>query len=179
MKEYRIDPTKIPQYTRRKDNRVFRILLIALLSFPLFALLLPQPAGAPTEAMWTVVAAFLVTGGIVGSIYLNNKKLTRLSAENLRIVLDDASITRTIDLEKEPRMNFLHRFSYQRAKASTGGFDARMSLEEIKGMESRNGDLLIKSKTLTGKYEILIPQELDGFEELEKTLRDKLEANGC
>jgi hypothetical protein len=121
--------------------------------------------------------SFLFSAVMIGLIYWNNKKLTRLRAENLIIIVDEESKTCKIDLENEPRMNFLHRYGYEKAKNVSGVFYARIEFDQLKSFDSKNGDLLIKamnSNPLNGKNILTVPQELEGFSEVEEIVKSKM-----
>ena len=148
-----------------------------MLSMPFLMYPMTQKEGAPKDLIWVMTGSLLFTTLIVGLIYLNNKKLTRLNAENLRIVVDDASITRVIDLDNESRMNFLHKYAYQRAKSISGGYYSKIDFSDLKSVEIKKGDLWIKStksNSFNGKNIVLVPRELKGFEEVESLVREKL-----
>ncbi|NME68591.1 hypothetical protein [Flammeovirga aprica] len=171
MKEYRINKQKISDYTKRNDNRVFKILLFTMLGMPI---LMYPSMGKSLEPFLIMSFSLLTTALIVGLIYLNNKKLTRLSAENLRILIDENTITRVIDLEHEPRMNFLHKYSYQQGKTNSGAFYTKIEFKNLKSVSNKNGDLWvhsIKSNSFNGHGILVIPQELENFMELEQLLR--------
>lgn len=177
MKEFKIDPARLGEYTKRNDGRVLKILVITMLSMPFLMYPMTQMEGFPKEVAWAFLGSLLFTTLIVGSIYVNNKKMTRLSAENLVIRIDDSSITRTIDLDNEPRMNFLHKYGYKRAKSISGGYDARIEFSDLKSIETKKGDLWVRSKSsyrLDGKNIVLVPRELLGYEEVESLLKEKL-----
>ena len=177
MTEFKIDPNRVSEYTQRNDNRVLKILIFTMLSMPFLMYPMTQKEGAPQESIWVMTGSLLFATLIVGLIYLNNKKLTRLNAENLRIVVDDASITRVIDLDNESRMNLLHRYAYRRAKSISGGYYSKIDFSDLKSVEIKKGDLWIKStksNSFNGKNIVLVPRELKGFEEVESLVRKKL-----
>lgn len=177
MKEYKIDTNRISDYTKRNDNRVFKILIFTLFGIPFLMFPMTQQEGAPQDLIWMMSGSLLFTTLIVGIIYLNNKKLTRLSAENLRIIVDDVSITRIIDLDNEPRMNFLHKSAYQRAKNISGGYYSKIDFSDLKSVEIKKGDLWVKSNksnSFNGKNIVLVPRELKDFNEVERMIKEKL-----
>ncbi len=176
MKTYKIDNSKISEYTKRNDNRVFKILAITTLAMPFLMFPMIKQEDAPDELIYVLLFSILFTALIVGLIYLNNKKLTKLTAENLQIVIDENSISRVIDLDKEPRLNFLHRMAYDRAKNISGAYYAKVNFDNIKSIEKKNGDLLIKStnsNAFNGKNIVLIPRELTNFDDIEKELNNR------
>lgn len=176
MKAYQIDNSKISEYTRRNDNRVFKIVAITLLSMPILLLPMAQQKDAPADLIYGILFSFLITATVVGLIYLNNRRLTRLAAENLQILIDENSITRVIDLDKEPRLNFFHRMAYDKAKHISGGYYAKVDFNAITSIEKKNGDLWVKStksNSFNGKDIVLIPRELTNFEDIEKELDNK------
>ena len=50
----------------------------------------------------------------------------------------------------EPRMNFLHKYGYERGKNISGGFHSQINFEELKSLENKKGDLWLKSKRSNG-----------------------------
>ena len=176
MKTYKIDSSKISDYTKRNDNRVFKILAITMVAMPFLMFPMTKQKDAPAELIYILLFSMLFTALIIGLIYLNNKKLTRLTAENLKIVIDDNSITRVIDLDNEPRLNFLHKMAYDRAKNISGGYYAKVDFDNIKSIENKNGDLWVKttnSNAFNGKNIVLIPRELTNFDDIEKELNNR------
>jgi hypothetical protein len=171
MKEYKIDTDRISEYTKRNDNRVFKILIFIILGMAFLIYSPTQQEGTFNEMVWFMTSTIL----IVGLIYMNNKKLTRLSAENLRIKIGNDSITRIIDLDNEPQMNFLHKNAYQHAKNTLGGFYSKIDFNDFKSIELKKGNLWIKSSksnSFNGKNIVLIPKELNGFKEVETIVRE-------
>ena len=176
MKTYKIDSSKISEYTKRNDNRVFKILAITMVAMPFLMFPVLKQERAPKEVITIYIFSFAFTALIVGLIYLNNKKLTRLTAENLQIVVDDHSITRVIDLDNEPRLNFFHRMAYDRVKNISGGYYAKVDFDNIKSIEKKSGDLWVKatnSNAFNGKNIVLIPRELTNFDDIEKELNNR------
>lgn len=177
MREYKIDTNRISDYTKRNDNRVFKILIFTMIGMPFLMFPMTQQEGAPKDLIWIISGSLLFTTLIVGLIYLNNKKLTRLSAENLRIIVDDVSITRIIDLDNEPKMNILHKSAYQRAKNISGSYYSKIDFSDLKSVELKKGDLWVKStksNSFNGKNIVLVPRELKDFNEVERMISEKL-----
>ncbi len=177
MKEYKIEPSRIKEYIKRNDSRVFKILIFTMIGMPFLMFPMTQQEGAPKDVIWIMLGSLLFTTLIVGLIYLNNKKLTRLSAENLKIEIDDVSITRIIDLDNESRMNFLHKNAYQRAKNISGSYYSKIDFSDLKSVEIKKGNLWIKStksNSFNGKNIVLVPRELKNFNEVERTVKEKL-----
>lgn len=175
MKTYKIDNLKISEYTKRNDSRALKTILIALATMPMLMFPMTKQEGAPTQLINYMIFSLLFTAIIIGFIYLNNKKLTKLKAENLNIIIDDNSITKVIDLNNEP-LNFIHKMAYDRAKNIFGDFYAKIDYNKIKSVEKKNGDLLImttESNTFNGKNILLIPRELINFDDLEKEINSR------
>jgi len=177
MKTYKIDISKISDYTKRNDNKVFKTLLFTMLTLPIFMFLLSKQKNAPDNFTYILILPMLFSTLIVVLIYLNNKKLTRLSAENLQILVDENSITRVIDLDKEPRLNIIHKLTYAKAKDAYGSYYAKVEFKDIKSIEKNNGDLWVKStnsNSFNGKNIVIVPKELSNFDDLEMELNNKL-----
>ena len=176
MKTYKIDNSKISEYTKRNDNRILKILVITMVSMPLFLFPMTRQKDAPAGLIYILLFSMMFTALVVGLIYINNKKLTRLTAENLQIVIDDNSITRIIDLDNEPRLNFFHRMTYDRAKNISGGYYAKVDFDNIKSIEKKNGDLWVKainSNAFDGRSIVLVPRELTNFNDVETELNNR------
>lgn len=177
MKEYKIDKNKIRDYTKRNDNRVFKILIFNLIFMPFLMLAMAWKEDVPKDFVWFVSGFTLFMTLIFGLIYLNNKKLTLLTAENLRIIVDDFSITRIVDLDNEPRMNLLHKIAYRRGKAISGNFYSKIDFDELKSVKLKKSDMRIKSyysNSFTGENIVLVPRELRGFNEVERIIKEKI-----
>lgn len=176
MKTYKVDNSKISEYTKRNDNIVFKTLAIALLAMPFLMFFITKRMDAPADFFYIMLFSLLFVALIFGLIYLNNKKLTRLTAENLQIVIDDNSITRVIDLDNEPRLNFFHKLTYSRAKNISGVYYAKVDFNYIKSIERKDGDLWVKatnSNVFNDKNIVIIPRELANFDDLEKELNNR------
>ncbi len=173
MKEFKLNPDRISEYTKRTSNRVLRTIIFVLIGISFLTFLMTQQKGFPKESIGIIFTSHFLAIIILGLIYLNNSKLSRLCAENLRIVVDDVSISRIIDLENEPRMNFMHKYGYKRAKHISGGYYTRIEFSDMKSTEHKNGDLWIystESNPINGKYILVLPRELNGFKEVEKLI---------
>jgi len=142
MKIYKIDSSKISEYTKRNDNRLFKAITIAIASLPFLMFLIMWDT--PAEFIFIPLFSILLAALMLGLVYLNNKKLTRLTAENLQIIVDDNSIIRVIDLDNEPRLNFLHKITYDKAKNISSEYYAKVDFNNIKSIENKNGDLWVK-----------------------------------
>ncbi len=177
MKQYRLHRNKIKDYTKRQDNRVFKMLLVAMLLMTLLMLPMILLDEMYRAMAWMFVVSLVFTNLVVFLIYRNNQKLGLLGAKNLLVTIDDTSITRIIDLDNEPRMNFLHKYAYQNAKQISGAYYAQIAFKDLKSVETKKEDLWLKStksNSFNGKNMIVIPTELEGFEEIEKILKAKL-----
>jgi hypothetical protein len=173
MKVYRIDRSKTSEYAKRHDNRLFRILAIAivLILFLYFPIL--RNARAASGINFIMLFTFVFAIVFLGFIHYNNKKFTLLIAENFKIIIDKHSITRIIDLENESRLNFFHKRAYEKAKSHSGVFYTKIALNKIKSIEKKNGDLWIRpvnSSFLGEKGIVLVPRELESFNDLEREI---------
>lgn len=174
--EYKIELNKISGYTKRNDNQVLKILIYTMIGLTI--LIIPTVIKqSGMEGLIPLSISFIFTTSIIGLIYLNNKKLTKLSAENLKIIIDDLSITRIINLDNEPGMNFLHKYNYARAKIISDSFYSKISFSELKSIELKKGDLWIKSvksNSFNGKNIIIVPRELKNFNNIKSILEEKV-----
>lgn len=169
MKTYKIDELKILDYVKRNTAKVYRTITYSLLLKTLILFITTQNIGLATLA---AIMAF-----IFGWFHLNNKKLTRLKAENFKIIVERNSISRIINLDNEKRLGFFQSISYQKAKKNSNVYVAKIDFNQIKSVEKRKGDLWIKTfdtKFFSSKSAFLIPKELLHFEELEKEINEKL-----
>ncbi|MEA5429619.1 hypothetical protein [Arcicella lustrica] len=178
MKTYKIDNSKISEFTKRSNNRVFKILAITTVTISILMFPMTRQKDAPAELIYIMLFSLLFTTIIVGFIYLNNKKLTRLTAENLKIIIDENSITKVVDVENDPRLNFLHRFAINKAKNITSDiYYSKIDFDNIKPIKKKNGDLWVKainSNAFNGEHIIVVPKELTNFDELEKEVNNRL-----
>lgn len=180
MKTYKIDNSKISEFTKRSNNRVFKIKILAItivttMCVLMFSMIRQKDVSA--ELIYTMLLPLLFTTIIIGLNYLNNKKLTNLVAENLKIIIDENSITKVIDLENDPRLNFLHRFAMKKAKNITSDiYYSKIDFYNIKSIEKKNGDLWVKainSNAFNGEHIIVVPMEITNFDDLEKDIISK------
>jgi hypothetical protein len=177
MKEYKIKENRISDYAKKVNNRVFIVLAICMLSFPLLMYPMTMQEGAPDEMIWIIIGSMLLTYPIIGLIYLNNKKLSRLVAENYKVTIDESSIVKSIDLDSEPRMNFFHKYAFKRAKKISDGTYCKINFVDLKSIGNKQGDLIIKStksNSINGRNIVVIPKELNGFEEIENIITELL-----
>ena len=92
MKTYKIDNSKISEFTKRSNNRVFKILAITTVTMSVLMFSIIRQKEVSAELIYTMFLPLLFTTIIIGLNYLNNKKLTSLVAENLKIIIDENSI---------------------------------------------------------------------------------------
>tara|TARA_B110000967_G_C18707378_1_gene470951 strand:+ start:336 stop:716 length:381 start_codon:yes stop_codon:yes gene_type:complete len=111
MREYKIDKIKIEEYAERNSNRLRKLLILSMI-IPTIILILINIKKDTLDEIWLNLISLIISTFIFGFIYLNAKTLVRLCAKNLVITLDDNSIVRSIDLDNEPKMNFMHKFEF-------------------------------------------------------------------
>lgn len=164
MKEYKVEPSRISEFARRMDQSVLKVLVFTGVSVPLLMLPMTQQKGAPKELIWLIAFSTIFTYLILLFIYLNNRRLTKRRATNLRIVIDEESITRSFDSTSES------------SEATTNGFYTQIKFSDIKKLERKKAGLdvhSVHSNSFNGSGIIHLPIELSGFEEVEKLLREK------
>ncbi|HLP51167.1 MAG TPA: hypothetical protein VK154_09815 [Chitinophagales bacterium] len=169
MKVYKLKEESIPLYVNKVNGLVGKIIAFALI-IAVLVMLLPLIMTKNMEMLSIYGASMLFTGLVVAGIYHNNKKFSKLCAENLEVIITADSITRKIDMENETRMNFFHKFSFNGAK-HTAGFYTQIPFNNIKSIETKNGDIWVKAKNfnmLNGQNMLVISQYLHDFDELEK-----------
>jgi len=113
---------------------------------------------------------------ILGLIFIVLIVLARVAGGKLLIIIDDNSIITTINLVNERNMNPLQQCSCQNIQNTPGGNSIQILFKDIQSIEEKNGNLRIKSKyanSFSGNDIIVIPQEIDKFEEIKQIISDK------
>jgi hypothetical protein len=179
MKEFFIKPENIGNYTKKNNNRVFKLLLWStVISGVIISLSLSKSLN--TKVLLAILANFLFMFLLIGFLYWNNKKFTRLVADNLKIVIDESSISRVLDMDNEPRMNILHKYGHAKYKTMNGGFINKIKLTDIKKIAYKKDDLWIygrNSNSFNGKNILSVPREIEGFDEIESLVKQYLDKN--
>jgi len=168
MKEYKLQREAISSYVKRTDNKAMTSIVVVFVICYLVMLFVHRDQ-LGTLMRSSLGFPVLLTLLMLVVIWYNNKKLTLYCAENLRIYADDHSIKRVINLDDDPRLNWLHKIGYTRAKKTSHAFDSAVNLNEITKLDQKEKDIILYTNTsnrANGKDLVAIPVELEGFDEL-------------
>jgi len=176
MKIYKIDDSKISEYSKRNNKKLFKMIIFGAIAAFMPVFLITQLEGSSGELTYIMLFSFLIMAIFIGIVFINNIRFAQIAAENLQIIVDDSSITRIINLDNELRLNFLHKIGYKKAKNTYGGFYEKIDFDSIKSIEKKDGDLWIKAPnaTVLGKNMVLVPKELKDFDEVEREINSRL-----
>jgi hypothetical protein len=177
MKVYKMKADGIDGYVKSLDGRLIKIAVAAYIgTLILMSTYLAKVITRP-DIIFTLVASQILTIGILFLIFQTNRKLNRLAAENLEIILDDNVITRRMDLSKEPRMNFFHKYLYQRGKNFIGNqYYVQIAYDRMKSVERKDEKLMVKADNHSyfSPHILIVPLEMEGYDEIESLLQFKL-----
>lgn len=161
------------------SKRINRWLLKKVLSGVFAMLLVALPIIFLNESSELLVFSIGIVSGsvvlILGLILLVLIVLARVAGGKLLVIIDENSIIRTINLINENNINPLQQCSCQNNN-TPGGNCLQILFKDITSIEEKNGNLTIKSKyanSFSGNHTIVIPQEIDKYEEIKQIISDK------
>ncbi len=157
IKTYKIDPTKLNEYSKRRII-ISTVPILSIALVPLLVAALLFLTNTLTTEDFLFIAFLLPLSGLIifSLLYYYEKNWINLVAKNFEIVLDENFITRKINLDNEPRLSLFLRFVKEFTKARTPSeLFIKISYDNINDiLVKKNGDLKIKpinSKTVVTK----------------------------
>lgn len=166
---YRLNSMLISKYVNRQTKRIAYTMALAFVPVLLITAANIYMYNSSTALLAVYVVSAMVPLGIMAFFFYHSKTFHTYIAENLRIITDQHTITRVVDLTQETRMNFLHRYMYN-MHGSHSGYYCTMLYGQIQDVQHKsNNDIHLKSTTasiLTGTGIMVIPCELENLQQL-------------
>jgi hypothetical protein len=149
-------------------DRSLRILFILAVFAPLIGLV---PAVTEGEIVSSVIAC-LLTYALMGYIFYNSRSLSITIYQNMIFRVSDNFFSREVSIDSS-KLSFYQKFMWESNKAA---WNKLISLSDIDSIKDQKHSLLIKCKGVSrsaGGGMVILPKEVEGYEELEKILRQK------
>ncbi len=172
MKTYKIDPNQITTYSRRSNSNFLKMLIIVMAGFSALTYFTYINDNTSQNDINIHIISMGITFLMLIANAFNSLKFGRIMAENMIYTIDENTISRSIDMSHETRLNFMHKLSLKQLENSPlySKFIS-IQLDNIQSCELKSGNLVIKSKnanSVTGKGIIYIPKEIEHFDELKR-----------
>ncbi len=173
--QYKLDPNKLKSYIAKQNSRVVRLLIVGCLTVSIVQLTYLKKELGYNSNLFRVFLPYVVTLLFFGLLFFLRKNYTILVAKSLFIIIDENSITKKIDLENTSRVSLLNMCLYNLAKRFTYGYFICIKFNQINSIISNKGDLWIyslASDSFTGKGVLIIPQEIEKFDEIDSIIKN-------
>lgn len=113
---------------------------------------------------------------IFGFIIWHSYKFKKIFYDNYLININDKMIRKHINLENKSELSGLDKMNWERAKRLYPQNDISIEWEKISKIEEKKYGLWLKtenSNNLFGSGQVIIPREIEKFEELKQIINEK------
>lgn len=177
MKEYKIDESKMDDFMSRIEGNGYKYLILITICLPFILFYFLRQQELENDLVWGLIVCFTFPFLIAAlSIPLANK-FQRLWMQNISIIIDDKSITRKINSDFDYEFFWFLKTTLSKTRRSCFFHNLRIEFKDLLSYEFIKGNLIIKGKknnSFTGKNIIMIPQEFDGINEIERIVEEKI-----
>jgi hypothetical protein len=126
----------------------------------------------------TSLLSLCFTTIIVGAIFYANIGFGIIVAKTIVFKVSDDALSRNLDID-ESKLNFIQLYGWQKNKLQLKLICIKWI--DIKSITDKGHSLLIKSRNtniLNGNGMLMLPKEIEGFDELDKIIRSKVAPYG-
>ena len=175
-KTYKIDASKINVALSHGLKRTIILLLSALIFFFITTQINHRDGINQSSNYVSVLVSSLLLGLIILYSYNFKKNLYK----NLEVIINEEGIVKQVNYDTLGQLGFIQQMLLNRSNRMSPIYNSILKWNEIVSMEEKNNNLCVKSATSNNFYgsgQILIPKEIDGYEEIKKIIGSHLTNN--
>lgn len=149
-------------------GRSLGVIFILMLIVPLIALV---PSFTEGQIVTSVIAC-LLTYALMAFIYYSSRSLSISIYQNMIFRVSDNFFSREVNVDTG-KLNLIQKYQWE---ANRAAWNKLVSLSDIDSIKDQRHSLQIKCKGVSlsaGSAMVIVPKEVEGYEELENILRQK------
>ncbi len=177
-KIFKIDTSLVNKVAYRPLKRV-AILFILVLVYSFFVQTQISHKQNGNERF--VYVSILISALLLSLILLYSFSLRKRIYANLQVIINDEGIEKSINYDTLGKIGFVDKFFIGRTHRLSPLYNISLSWQQITAVDEKTNDLRIRTITAANFYgsgQIIIPKEIDNYEEIKKILIGYLNNNG-